>query len=98
MKKKLIIAFILGLALFVARYVCVKSYGIHLSAERFIELAGDRDDAGSVYSLKFDGVRNDRAYLSSWKMHQYPKTILYWTEIDDYSPETRNEMLNGTSR
>ncbi len=99
MNKKLIAVFlILGVTVFIARYVYIRSYGIHLSAARFIEKAGDRDGAGSMYSLRYDGVREGRAYLYSWDMGQAPESMTYWTEIDALPVHIRNQMLSKTGR
>ena len=99
MKKRLIVTCLIsGIAFFGLWYAYVKNYGIHLTPEEFIERAGNRDDAGSMYSLSFGGIRNGRAYLSSWKMGRAPEEILYWTEINGLPDETKSEMLAGTGR
>ena len=99
MKKKLIaVGLIFGVAFFVVRYVYIRSYGIHLSAARFVEKAGDGDSAGSMHSLRYDGARDGRAYMHSWEMDRAPESIIYWTEIDSLPVDIKNQMLSKKGR
>lgn len=98
MKKVIAAAIIVGTAIFVGRYAYVQSYGIKLSPAAFVEKAGNKDSIGSMHSLRYDGFRNGRAYLDSWEMNRLPRTILYWTELDGLSADTKNQMLGGSGR
>jgi hypothetical protein len=98
LKKLIILGVIFGGISLVVRYVYVRSYGIHLSPQRFVEMAGDKDGIGSMYSLSYDGIREGRAYLDSWEMNRFPRSILYWTESDRLPQDVRIQMLSETGR
>ena len=99
MKKWLIVTgLIFVVVLLVARYAHVKTHGIRLSSDEFVEMAGDRDSAGSMHLLRYDGARDGRAYLQTWRMHRFPRTIIYWTEIDALPTEIKEEVVDGTGR
>ena len=96
--KHLVVWVIVAGILFGARYAYVRNYGIHLTSQRFIEMAGVDDGAGSMYSLNYDGVREGKAYLDSWEMNRVPRRIVYWTGVDRVPASIRTQMLNGTGR
>lgn len=98
MKKLIFIALILATTFGVGRYAYVQAYGIRLSPAAFVGKAGAKDSSGSMYLLRYDGYRNGRAYLESWEMNRLPRTILYWTELDGLSADTKNEIQRGLGR
>jgi hypothetical protein len=98
MKKALFVALALGVLLFLARYVHIRTNGIHLSYEQFVEMAGDRDSSGSMHLMAYDGHRDGKVFLRSWEMNRIPRSITYWTELDSIPSDVRIQILNGTGR
>ena len=99
MKKWLIVVGLISVVvLLAARYAHVRTHGIRLSPGEFVEMAGNRDSAGSMHLLEYDGARDGRAYLRTWQMHRLPKTIIYWTEIDALPTDVREQVVGGTGR
>lgn len=97
-KKSLIVTLVLGTAFFASRYAYVRTYGIRLRGERFLEKADDRDRSTSMSSLRYDGYRDGRVYLNSWEMNRAPRSITYWTELDGIPPVERNQILHEIGR
>lgn len=98
MKKALLLALAVSVLLLSARYVLIRTNGIQLSYQQFIEKAGAQDSIGSMFLLAYDGHRNGKVYLRSWEMNRIPRQITYWTKLDSFPSHPKNQVLNGTGR
>ena len=70
--------------------------GIQLSAKEFLEKARKLNRAESMSSLRFEGIKENRAYLHSWNMNRFPRRIEYWTPLGEFDEGTQ-KALKGTS-
>lgn len=99
MKTRLIIFLILIIAAFSFFKVRqISKEGIQLSAKEFLEKARKLNRAESMSSLRFEGIKENRAYLHSWKMNRFPRRIQYWTPLGEFDEGTQKALKEELGR
>ena len=93
MKAPLIIFLVLIIAAFSFFKVRqVSREGIQVSAKEFLKKARKLNRAESMSSLRFEGVKENRAYLHSWDMNRFPRRIEYWTPLEEFDEATQKAL------